>query len=678
MNRRSVAPFLAGIAVALLAPSLALADTDKGGRWTVLVNETAVGQLEVAQQGPSFTVDYEYRNNGRGPTLRETLTVDESGLPESWTVDGNTTFGNAVAERYQLEDGMARWTDSTGEGEASVREPMLYVPQHGSPFALWVLAQPLLADLDMSLPALPGGNLHLTELQEVEVTDDADAHTVRAFALSGTELEPVYFLLDGDAGFFGLFTPRFQVLREGFEGNAAALGDLAADLAANHWADIGARVAHDYDRPVRVANVRVFDPATLALTAPSDVLVEGDRIVAVVKTGASPTGDEVVIDGGGGTLLPGLWDMHAHMDQQDALLNIAAGVTAMRDMGNDNEVLAELVGRIGRGEVAGPRVVRSGIIEGRSPYSSNGGVVVDSEAEALVWVDRYADQGFWQIKIYNSMQGEWVPALVERAHQRGLRVAGHVPAFAWANDMIIGGYDEMTHINQVMLGWVLEDGEDTRTLLRLTALKRLEDLDLDSEAVQETIALMVENGTAIDPTLAIHEALLLGRNGEVRAGAVDWIDHMPVGVQRDAKVAWADIATEADDIAYRAAWDRIIDTIRRMREAGIFIVFGTDMGGAFNLHRELELYEMAGFTRGEVLKRATLDMAEYTGQGQELGSIEAGKLADFFLVPGDPLQDLKALKTVSLVVAGGRVYFPTEIYREVGIRPFTERPPVSP
>jgi len=243
--------------------------------------------------------------------------------------------------------------------------------------------------------------------------------------------------------------------------------------------------------------------------------------------------------------------------------------------------------------------------------------------------------------------------------------------------MIAAGYDEMTHINQVMLGWVLEEGEDTRTLLRLTALRRLPALKVDDPRVMATIDAMAERGVAIDPTLAIHEALLRSRNGTVTPGMVDYIDHMPVGVQREAKTAMAEIATAEDDAAYWQAYNKIIETLAVMREKGIFMVPGTDLGGSFSYHRELELYQAIGMTAPEILRWASWEMAEYLGQGEELGSIEAGKLADFFLVPGDPTTDLKAIKTISMVVKDGTIYFPSEIYPEFGIEPFTGVPKIT-
>jgi len=223
---------------------------------------------------------------------------------------------------------------------------------------------------------------------------------------------------------------------------------------------------------------------------------------------------------------------------------------------------------------------------------------------------------------------------------------------------------------------VLEEGEDTRTLLRLTALKRMPALEMDDPAVARTIDAMAENHVAIDPTLAIHENLLRARNGTTAPGVVDYIDHMPVEVQRGAKTAWADVATPEDDTAYWQAFDKIIETLTLMRERGIQMVPGTDLGGSFSYHRELELYQLTGMTAPEILKWATYGMASYLGQQGELGSIEPGKLADFFLVPGDPTADLKAIKTISMVVKDGTFYFPSEIYPEFGIRPFVDAPEV--
>jgi imidazolonepropionase-like amidohydrolase len=113
-----------------------------------------------------------------------------------------------------------------------------------------------------------------------------------------------------------------------------------------------------------------------------------------------------------------------------------------------------------------------------------------------------------------------------------------------------------------------------------------------------------------------------------------------------------------------------------MHERGIFLVPGTDVGGAFGLHREVELFQEFGFTPAEALRRASYDMARYLGFSDDLGSIEPGKLADFFLAPGDPTADIKAIKRIALVARGGTFYYPSEVYPELGITPFTDAPTI--
>jgi len=496
------------------------------------------------------------------------------------------------------------------------------------------------------------------------------------YALSGAEMNPSYFIMDENKAFFAAISPRYIVIRDGYEAEEKGLRELAENYSAERYEKLQKEYANNYNKKVRIKNVKVFDPKTLSLTDPVSVVVEGEKIAAIEAADATGQ-DEVVIEGNGGTLVPGLYEMHAHTGDNGALLNILAGVTSFRDMGNNTEVLSNLIEKINSGVLAGPRVTRLGFIEGKSPYSSNNGILVESQKEALAAVDSYDSLGFYGVKLYNSMNGDWAPAIVKKAHDQGLFVTGHVPAFSNANDMLRAGYDEMTHINQTMLGWVLEPDEDTRTLLRLTAMKRFPGLDLNSDKVQETMDLFLANETAMDPTLAIHERLMLSRNGEVTPGALDYVDHMPPNEQRSLKVALAQIADDEEDKAYREAYDRIVETLQLMKDKGILIVAGTDLGGAFNLHRELELYnQQLGYTPAEVLKLASYDMAQYLGH-ESLGSIEPGKLADFFLVPGNPVEDIKAIKTIAMVSRGGTFYYPSDVYPAFGITPFTEKPEVT-
>lgn len=650
---------------------------DSTENFTVIIGGTNVGHLDVVRSGDAVKIDYDYKNNGRGPTMKEELKLDAKGMPVAWKITGNSTFGNAINESFTMQRGTARWTDSTGSGTAKPKGQAIYVAQEGSPWSAGLYARALLADDDRSIPALPGGALSLAELEKVQVTGSGGAMTVTAYALSGNDLDPGYFLLDDKGALFAAISPRAVFVRKGFEGEDIKLRDLAVKYSTERFVKMQAKAANSYKAPVRITNVRVFDPVAMKLTEPKSVLVSGRHISAVLPASSPATPGEVTIDGEGGTLVPGLYEMHGHIGQEDAMLNVLAGITSVRDMGNEIDVLDGLIERIDSGVLAGPRIIKSGFIEGKSPFSSNNGILVNSQQEAIDAARFYAARDYQAIKIYNSMNPEWIPALVKEAKALGLHVMGHVPAFTNADAMIAAGYDEMTHINQVMLGWVLEPGEDTRTLLRLTALKRLPALDLNSGRVNATIRAMVDRKVTIDPTFAIHESLLLSRNGMINPGMVDYVDHMPVGVQRSAKQAWAKIADAADDKAYRGAFDQVAATIRKMHGSGIFLIPGTDMGGSFTYHRELELYQKAGMTPAQILRRATYDMAQYLKQDQSLGSIEKGKYADFFLIQGDPTRDLKAIKAIRLVAKDGVFYYPSDVYPEFGIKPFATKPKVK-
>ncbi len=645
-------------------------------RYSVVVGGKNVGHVIATTTGDQTRIDFDVKNNGRGPTMTESLRLDAAGLPIAWTIAGTTTFGSKVSEHFSRKGPQAEWLDSTGKGRRAVDGPSLYVAQSGSPWSDGLYARALLAAPDHRLPALPGGELTLTPGEQLTVQGDGGPIQVRRYELSGINVTPDIILLDADGRLFASVDPSSVVVRAGYEGEEVRLRALAAGWVTERYVQLEHETAHRYGGPVRIRNVRLFDPRTASLTDPVTVVVSGRRIAAIEALSEPSTPGEVSIDGAGGTLIAGLCDMHNHLQQDEAMLDVLAGITSVRDMGNDNAVLDHLIDQIEHEQVAGPRVIRSGFIEGKSPYSANNGILVGNQDEALNAVRWYGARGFWQIKIYNSMNPAWVPAMTKEAHRLGMRVAGHIPAFSTTDQMIDAGYDEITHINQFMLGWVIGPTEDTRTLFRLTALKRLGALDLQSPKVQHTVSLMVDGHIAIDPTLGIHEMLTQNRDGIVPPGDVDYFEHMPIGWRRDAMKALIDTSKPGDDAAYRAAYDKILATVRLLHDRGVFIVFGTDTGGSFTYHRELELYQRVGMTPAEILKRATFDTQRYLGRDQDLGSIEKGKLADFFLVPGDPTQDLKAIKTISLVAKDGAFYYPAQIYPKFGIQPFAAAPAV--
>ncbi|WP_434938263.1 amidohydrolase family protein [Shewanella sp. HL-SH8] len=647
-------------------------------KFKVIFGGTDVGGMTVNRDGQNIDVDFSFSNNGRGASSQEVLKLSDRGLPIDWQISGKTVFGNEVNEQFSLKGNRVNWQSSSESGSAEFNPDALFIAQNASPYSLYIYAKALLGQPTLSLSALPAGELTISQVSKVVLTDANNAKVnATIYAVKGINLDPSYIALDDNQLMLGYLSPRVVIIREGLEAQSKVLSDLAANLNASRFEIIAQKAIHQYDKPIRINNVRIFDPVSLQLTAAKSILLENDKIKAIEAMVDSVKEGEVLIEGNGGTLIPGLYEMHGHMSDNDALLNVLAGVTSVRDMGNEIDILDPLIDKIETNQIIGPRITKSGFIEGKSEFSAATGEIASTEQEAVDLVNMYGEKGgYFQIKVYSSINGEWVPAMAKAAKKHGMRITGHIPAFSNADEMIAAGYDEITHINQAMLSWVLDKDEDTRTLYRITGMKRFVDLDLNSDKVQHTLNTMVAKNIAVDPTIVIHELGLTARNGETRIGVKDYIDHMPIGEQRSAKVALLNVADEQEDKEYRLAFDKVIETLALMHKKGILLVPGTDLGGAFELHRELELFKKIGMTNAEVLRRASYDMANYLGYGEQLGSIEVGKYADFFLVPGDPIADLRAIKTVAMVSKGGVIYFPSEVYPEFGIKPFTAIPTV--
>jgi hypothetical protein len=333
--------------------------------------------------------------------------------------------------------------------------------------------------------------------------------------------------------------------------------------------------------------------------------------------------------------------------------------------------------RIEAGEVVGPRIFPCGFIEGQSPFSARSGKVASNLEEAKNAVDWYAQRGFRQIKIYNSFNPQWVEPVAAHAHARGMRVSGHIPAFMKAEEAVAAGYDEIQHINQVLLNFVVGPKDDTRTLARFTLIAdKIHDLDLDSKEVHQFIDALKERDVVIDTTVAIFESMFTQMQGEPNPSYAMIESHVPVTLRRQWLVNSMDV--NASNVATRrASYAKTLDFVGLLHREGVPLVAGTDDIAGFTLHRELELYVKAGIPAEGALRIATQNGAKYTGTEDRLGAVEPRRLADLILVDGDPTADIFMIRRVSMVMKDGAVYFPAEIYEAVGIEPFVEPPTVT-
>lgn len=663
-----------GLALALVVAAGAQAETQT---FVVVANGEKVGHLDADVQPGAVTIDYGVVNNGRGAKTKEQITLDAAGVPVRWTIDGSSLFGNAVHETFDWAGGTATWSGQADKGKVKAPKALFYAAADASPWIQGQYARALLRAPGHSLPVLPSGAMHLETLKTLTVGEGAKAVKVTLYELGGLELNPSTVALDDKGALFAM--PGAGLVRAGYEGDLKTLSHVGRDLALERAEAAQDKLAHRFSGPVLIRNVRVFDPASGAVSGPSQVEVYGDKIVTVIPDAAGPAPKGVtVIDGQGGTLVPGLHDMHHHLSLRSALYDLAAGVTGIRDMGNDNQTMLVWNKLIDDGKLAGPRIVRNGLLEGRSPYSIRGnGMLADSLDQALADIRWYADHGYWQIKFYNSFPPDWVAPAAAEAHRLGMGVTGHVPAFSSPDRVLKEGYNDIAHINQLMLGWILSPGEDTRTPLRLTGMARGATLDLNSSRVQATIALMKEKNAKLDTTTVILERLMLSRAGEVNAGDAPYLSHMPIGYQRYRKRSFVNLDKPRSDAAYRAGFQKVLQVMKLLDDNGIEMLPGTDDGTGFTLLRELELYVKAGIPAAKTLRLATLDDEKYFKHDQELGSIERGKLADFILVDGDPTQDISKIRNIRMTMKGGVAYYPAEIYQYLDIQPFSAPPPVT-
>ena len=644
--------------------------------YTVLCAKVACGKLGVGESARRQVADYSYRNNGRGPDQSEVILLGADGAWISYQTDGVSTYGARIDDEFKAQDGVARWRSAVDRGErAGAAADLVYLPVQPTPAATALLAKTLLQRPGRKAAALPVGQVSLERMQALKPA--GATFEVALYAIEGLDLEPVYlWLREDDQSLFAQVSPGWGgTLLQGFEAEVDRLGEVQKAAQRARLERLAQTLPQVLPGLTVIEGVRWFDAEAAVVRGPSDVYLYEGRIAAVVKPGSiGNAGPSQRISGQGRTLLPGLVDMHAHLEPGALLLDLAAGVTAVRDVGNSNADLAELRGRIDRGELLGPRVAANGFIEGKSPFSSQADFVPDNLPDALVAIDWYAAHGYRQLKLYNSIRPEWVKPMVAHARALGLRTGGHVPAFMTARQAVEAGFDELHHINQVTLNFLVGKGDDTRTLLRFNLPgDKAADLKLNDRRTQDFLALLRRKGTVVDPTMVAFEAQYTQRQGLPNPSYAMVAANLPAVVQRGLLAAEVDL-DDAKARRWGASWRVMMDLLRRMHAAGIPLVAGTDATPGFAMHREMELYVQAGIPAAQALKIATWNGAKHSDRLAEIGSISVGKRADLVLVDGDPVADIRAVRRVSLVLQAqgsqNRALSPAALYESMGILPF--------
>jgi Amidohydrolase family len=267
------------------------------------------------------------------------------------------------------------------------------------------------------------------------------------------------------------------------------------------------------------------------------------------------------------------------------------------------------------------------------------------------------------------MKPELVPVIADRAHARGLRVSGHVPAFMSARQFVENGADEIQHINFIELNFLFPEVKETRNRDRfIKVAERAREFTPDKPEVRDFIGFLKQHHTVLDPTMVAFEGLFCGDPTAPTPGLQDVIPRFPPQIRR-GMLSGALEAPKDKEAAYREAFPAMLRLLKALYDAGVTIVPGTDALPGYMLHHELELYVRAGIPAAEVLRMTTLTSATVMGVNKDRDVVAAGKLADMILVDGDPTKNIRDLGKITTVIKGGNVYDPAAIEKALGIAP---------
>ncbi len=664
---------LMGCLLALLAVAGSTQAAEKIEK-SVMILAGANAGFQEAHYGDNGTlaVHFEYNDRGRGPKLDASYTVNANAIPTAIELKGVDYLKVPVAETYARTGAAITWKNASEDEKRTLSGSAFFLGLNQVPEDSVLLARALLKAPDHQLAMIPAGEASIRKLASVEIKGKAGAKTVDLYAIKGLGLLPDFVWLDQDQRFFAAYSGWSTLIREGYEDAISTIGERQ-ELEENGLAETRAKeLTRTLTAPLLIRNVRVFDPPSGEVVDGRAVLIDESKIVSIGDAGVSSLEGVEEIDGGGRFLMPGLWDMHVHYSGgADGLLDLASGVTTARDMANQVDKLKALIDGIEAGKDIGPRIIRAGIIDGKGPFAGPTKVLVDTEAEALAAVKMYKDTGHEQIKIYSSVKPELMPIIAKAAHEQGLRVSGHVPAFMTARQFVENGADEIQHVNMLFLNFMFDKVQDTRTPARFTAVAEYgAALDLSSRPVRDFIQLLKDKNIVIDPTVGTFEDMFLSRPGVPSPGFAAIADRFPTTWQRQIKSGSGGLEMKPGQQAlFRNSYQNMVNMVGVLYRSGVHIVAGTDSLAGMTLPRELELYVEAGIPPMDVLRIATSGSAEVMKRDGEYGRIAPGFVSDLILVDGDPTINMADIRKVRTVIRGDRLYDADALFKAVSIKP---------
>jgi imidazolonepropionase-like amidohydrolase len=586
----------------------------------------------------------------------QTTVLGPDGRPTTIAVRGFTDEGDATEDFSVDASGIARWKTAVDEGSAPFGNKRYAT--YGGPLLAGALdIEALVKAGDKGIDMLPSGRTSISIGAPTEIEGPAGKQTVKLAHVTGFGFSPTAVWLDKDNRYFGN-AGVVSLLPAGYEAAGPKLKEIQDAAEAVMVRDVAKKFLSPANRtPTLVDNVLLFDAVAGRYLPRRAVLIVDGKIKRVGAAGKiKPPKGAVRIDGKGKTLLPGLWDSHLHIggDDWNLMQNVATGITNFRSPGSMIDESLSMFKRRAAGELIAPDGKVAVIIDRKDPLAAQGALTVSSVEETIAAVRKVKAAGLSGVKFYTSMTPEWIAPAAAEAHRLGLHVNGHIPAGMRPIEAVRAGYDEITHINFIMMQAMPQHVVDkANTAARLEGpAKYGKDVDLDSPEMRAFYAELAKRKTIIDPTLVVWEGSLTSDGSAISPAYAPYAAISPASVARGWKIAGYPLFDGLTRDDFRASFAKMGGVISRLHKAGVPIVAGTD-GYGMELVRELELYQQVGMTNAEALQTATIVPARMNGMADRFGSIEPGKVASMILVDGDASKEMGALRRVATVFLDG-------------------------
>ncbi|HEV8600567.1 MAG TPA: amidohydrolase family protein [Gemmatimonadales bacterium] len=614
-----------GLALLFLSTAPRTPDTTS---YVVLNHGRQAGELRVVTRGDTTIVRYHHVDRNRGPRS-ETRYLIRNGVVaggETWQLPLYGPEPNPLgrpADRFEILRDSVRWRAGDSARSTPLTPATWYRLRSFTPFDQALLARFLLSRPDRTAQLLPSGSAKLELVADTSLRTPAGPARVRLAMLRGPSGPPSAVWLDEGGALFAGGLDWFIAVRPQHRELLPALRAIELRFRNADGEALARKLAPPPAPTLAIVGGDLFDSERGIVLPAQTVLIRGERIVAVGPADSLKVpGGASIVNAAGKTVMPGMWDMHTHLfhtsQSSSGPTQLAGGITTIRDLASDIDVAVSHRERAATGGILSPRIILAGFLEGPGRWAGPTEVIVRSEEEALAWIARYDSLGYRQIKLYNLLQQDLVPAIAAETHRRGMRLSGHVPRGLSTAAAVRLGFDEINHAAFLFSTFFPDSLYLPMRAYSAVAAAVAPNIEVDGPELSALLALFRERGTVVDGTFNL------------------WLREGTDSVSRKANANW-------------------LRLIKRLDEAGVTLVPGTD---GSNYNTELENYERAGIPAAKVLQIATIVPARVMRQAQDYGSIAAGKVADLFLVDGKPAERVADLRKVERVVRAGRVYDP--------------------